>query len=76
MTLRPQWVEQSAQTLTHVVLAKRCHKSVYFMCERTPFPSSVVVHVPIPLTQGSVPLMDGCPTFCDVQERVPMNGRS
>ena len=27
-------------------------------------------HVPIPLTQGPVPLMDGCPTFCVVQERV------
>jgi hypothetical protein len=28
-------------------------------------------HVPIPLTQGPVPLMNGCPTFCVVQERVP-----
>ena len=28
-------------------------------------------HVPIPLTQGSVPLMNRGSTFCVVQERVP-----
>jgi hypothetical protein len=33
-------------------------------------------HVPIRLTQGPVPHMDGCPIICVVQERVPKDGWS